>query len=65
MADLDRRGLARCRLCGAALRASLIDLGATPLANALVTPADEARGADPAFPLHVRVCAACLLVQVE
>ncbi len=65
MADLDRGGIARCRLCGAALRASLIDLGATPLANALVTPAEEARGADPTFPLHVRVCAACLLVQVE
>jgi SAM-dependent methyltransferase len=65
VADLDRGGLARCRLCGAPLRTSLVDLGATPLANALVSPADEARGPDPVFPLHVRVCAACLLVQVE
>ena len=53
-----------CRLCGAALRASLVDLGATPLANALVTPA-AACEPDACWPLHVRVCARCRLVQVD
>lgn len=63
--DLVRNGITPCRLCGAALRHSLVDLGATPLANALVTPTDAARGPDPRWPLHVRLCAACLLAQVD
>lgn len=56
---------ARCRLCGAALTSSLVDLGATPLANAFVTPAQAAAHVDRAWPLHVMVCDACLLVQVD
>jgi SAM-dependent methyltransferase len=55
----------RCRLCGAALGRTLVDLGATPLANALVTPAQAAEGADRAWPLKVLVCDNCLLVQVD
>ncbi len=55
----------RCRLCGAPLRHSLVDLGETPLANALLTPAQAAADADRRYPLHVRICAECLLVQVE
>ncbi len=47
------------------LARSLVDLGATPLANALLTPAQAAAGADRAWPLHVRVCERCLLVQVD
>ena len=60
-----RRSLARCRLCGGELGASLVDLGATPLANGLVSSAQAARGPDPTFPLHVRICGTCFLVQVE
>ena len=63
--NLVRRQLARCRLCGTELRHSLIDLGATPLANALVTPERAAQGPDPVWDLHVRVCACCKLAQVE
>jgi SAM-dependent methyltransferase len=54
-----------CRLCGAKLTHSLVDLGATPLANAYVTPEQAAHGVDRAFPLHARVCESCLLVQVD
>ena len=55
----------RCRLCAAALTRTLVDLGATPLANAFVTPAQAAAGLDRPWPLHVRVCDACLLVQAD
>ncbi len=63
--NLVQRELARCRLCGAELRYSLVDLGATPLANALVTPERAALGPDPIWDLHVRVCSRCKLAQVE
>ncbi len=53
-----------CRLCGARLSRTLVDLGHTPLANAYLT-ADQAARAEPVFPLRVRVCDTCLLVQVE
>lgn len=54
-----------CRLCGAPLRHSLVDLGCTPLANSFITAEQAARGEDRAYPLHARVCERCLLVQVE
>jgi SAM-dependent methyltransferase len=57
--------LPHCRFCGDVLARSLVDLGATPLANALLTPAQAAADADRAWPLHVRVCDRCLLVQVD
>lgn len=53
-----------CRACGAPLVRSLVDLGATALANSYAAP-EKAGTPDPAYPLHARVCDACLLVQVE
>ncbi len=53
-----------CRLCGATLHRSLVDLGATPLANCYVTGEQAASGADRPYPLQVLVCDHCLLVQV-
>jgi SAM-dependent methyltransferase len=53
-----------CRLCGAGLQRSLVDLGPTPLANCYVTPDEAARGVDRPYPLQVFVCDRCLLVQV-
>jgi SAM-dependent methyltransferase len=47
------------------LTTTLVDLGATPLANAFVTPEQAAAHLDRAWPLHVRVCDACLLAQVD
>lgn len=52
-----------CRLCGAALQRSLIDLGSTPLANCYVTRDEAASGLDRSYPLQVLVCDRCLLVQ--
>jgi SAM-dependent methyltransferase len=53
----------KCLGCGAPLARTLVDLGAMPLANAFV--AEGTPEPDPAYPLHARVCDACLLVQVE
>ena len=52
-----------CRFCGAALARTFIDLGCSPLANALLTP-DRLDAMEPHYPLHVRVCERCLLVQL-
>lgn len=57
--------LPTCRLCGARLTRTLIDLGHTPLANAYLTAEQMRHSTEPSFPLRVRVCDACLLVQVE
>jgi 2-polyprenyl-3-methyl-5-hydroxy-6-metoxy-1,4-benzoquinol methylase len=50
-----------CRLCGAKLHRSLLDLGNLPLANRTIAAgaADE-----PTYPLHARICDNCKLVQI-
>jgi SAM-dependent methyltransferase len=52
-----------CRFCGAALTHTFVDLGCSPLANALLTQ-DRLEAMEPHYPLHVRVCEHCLLVQL-
>ncbi|HZP76558.1 MAG TPA: class I SAM-dependent methyltransferase [Pseudolabrys sp.] len=53
-----------CLSCGAPLTRTLVDLGLTPLANSYVD-VDNAARANQRYPLHARVCDACLLVQVD
>lgn len=53
----------RCRSCGGGRLTDVIDLGATPLANALVDPA-AANGPEPRYPLRVVLCEECSLVQI-
>ena len=52
-----------CRLCEAPLTTTFLDLGVQPLANSYVA-ADRLDEMEPFFPLHVRVCDTCLLVQL-
>jgi SAM-dependent methyltransferase len=52
-----------CRACGAPLTETFVDLGATPLANSYLE-ADDRDRMEPHYPLHARVCSACLLVQL-
>jgi SAM-dependent methyltransferase len=52
-----------CLGCGAPLTRTLVDLGLQPLANAYVPLGQTAP--EPRYPLHARVCDACLLVQVD
>jgi SAM-dependent methyltransferase len=54
-----------CRSCGAALRHTFLDLGLQPLANSFLTREELAGGAERRYPLHARLCAECLLVQVD
>src|SRR3990172_770269 len=52
-----------CRSCGAAPLERVLDLGTTPLANALLTSAqlDEP---EPRYPLELGICTACSLAQI-
>jgi SAM-dependent methyltransferase len=56
------RALPPCRSCGAAIR-PFLDLGATPLADALVSP-DADPALEESFPLEVAFCSTCSLVQI-
>jgi SAM-dependent methyltransferase len=52
-----------CRSCGATQTRSILDLGRTPLANALLEEAALARP-EPTFPLALVFCPMCSLVQI-
>jgi SAM-dependent methyltransferase len=54
-----------CRFCKTPLTHTFLDLGRQPLANSYLTAAELAAGSEAAFPLHVRVCHACFLVQAD
>jgi SAM-dependent methyltransferase len=55
--------LHQCRLCGAPLTRTFVDLGVSPLCESYV-PEDRLDEAEIFYPLHVRICEACLLVQL-
>jgi len=52
-----------CRGCGAVLRRTFVDLGPSPLCERFLA-ANELDDMEPFYPLHVRICDACLLVQL-
>jgi SAM-dependent methyltransferase len=52
-----------CRSCGATELRPLLDLGRTPLANALLT-AEQLTEPEAAYPLELVFCPACALVQI-
>src|SRR6476620_3349006 len=53
----------QCRLCDSNRLLSVLDLGATPPCETFLT-ADELDSPEPTFPLHLRVCEDCLLLQI-
>jgi SAM-dependent methyltransferase len=53
-----------CRFCGAPLTHTFVDLGMSPLCESYLT-ADQLNGMEPFYPLHVKVCEECFLVQLE
>lgn len=53
----------RCRSCGSIELRPVIDLGRTPLANALLT-AEQLKEPEAVYPLEVVFCPACTLVQI-
>jgi SAM-dependent methyltransferase len=59
---LENKG--HCRLCGARLVTTFVDLGMSPLCESILT-ADQLDHMEPYFPLHVLVCGECFLVQLQ
>lgn len=53
----------RCRLCSAELDHTFVDLGLSPPCETYPT-ADQLDQGETFYPLHVRICSACLLVQL-
>src|SRR5215470_6639596 len=52
-----------CRQCGADLTRTFVDLGMSPLCESYL-PAEKLDEAEIFYPLHVRLCDSCLLVQI-
>ena len=55
---------ANCRFCKSPLEHTFVDLGMSPLCESYLT-ADQLNGMEPFYPLHVKVCEGCFLVQLE
>ncbi len=53
-----------CRFCSTPLRDTFVDLGMSPLCESYLRR-DQLNGQELFYPLHVRVCRACVLVQLE
>jgi hypothetical protein len=54
----------RCRLCDSTRMRSVLDLGTTPRRSSFLNPGDLDL-AEPTFPLHLRACENCLLLQIS
>ena len=52
-----------CRLCGAELKETFVDLGSSPPCETYLT-SEEIDQPERFYPLHVRICSECLLVQL-
>ncbi len=55
--------MTRCRLCGTAAPASVVDLGATPPCESFLA-AEQLDVPETTYPLHLRVCTECWLAQL-
>jgi len=57
-------GLPLCRFCGKALSRTFVDLGMSPLCESFLS-AEQLDRMEPFYPLTVRVCDSCFLVQLS
>lgn len=55
--------LGKCRLCGAPLQRTFVDLGMSPLCESYVAR-EQLNQMEPFYPLHALVCEKCFLVQL-
>jgi SAM-dependent methyltransferase len=53
-----------CLVCASPLRHTFVDLGASPLCESYLRE-DQLNQMEPFYPLHVRVCEQCFLVQLQ
>jgi hypothetical protein len=58
------KDLPRCRFCEAPLQQTVVDLGMSPLCESYLSTR-QLNQTEPFYPLHVRVCGRCFLVQLE
>src|SRR3954453_13424357 len=56
-------GHVRGRMCDSIRLVSVLDLGATPPCEKFLT-VDELDAPEPTYPLHLRLCEDCLLLQI-
>jgi SAM-dependent methyltransferase len=56
-------GATSCRHCGAPLELTVVDLGKSPLCQTVLT-AEQLEQGEVFYPLHVRACERCWLVQI-
>jgi len=56
-------GVVTCRFCGTALGRTVVDLGMSPLCESFLRD-DQLDAMEPFYPLHVRACENCQLVQL-
>ncbi|HTT22823.1 MAG TPA: class I SAM-dependent methyltransferase [Candidatus Sulfotelmatobacter sp.] len=56
--------LPRCRFCDAPLRQTVVDLGMSPLCESYLSTS-QLNQMEAFYPLHVRLCGRCFLVQLE
>lgn len=59
-----KKGRSHCRFCQTPLNHTVVDLGMSPLCESYVT-VEKRNSMEPFFPLHVKVCANCYLVQLD
>ena len=52
-----------CLFCGTPLSHTFVDLGMSPLSNSYLTK-EQLQSMEPFYPLHVRACGSCFLVQL-
>jgi SAM-dependent methyltransferase len=62
--DAGLRTAGPCRLCGAELAHSFVDLGMSPLCESFLARG-QLDAMEPYFPLHALVCGRCFLVQLK
>jgi hypothetical protein len=53
----------QCRICGAALTQTFVDIGMSPLCESYIRP-EQLDRPETFYPLHVLICGSCLLVQL-
>ncbi len=61
--DRSPAGQLQCRFCRAPLRHTFVDLGKSPLCESYLAP-EQLNEMELFYPLHVRVCERCFLVQL-
>jgi 2-polyprenyl-3-methyl-5-hydroxy-6-metoxy-1,4-benzoquinol methylase len=64
MASVAEVACLACRSCGAALVSPFVDLGLSPISNAMRRP-EQSGEAEAFYPLRTFVCDACKLVQIQ